>query len=136
MSQTTEGSNGVIQADLTGGADSNRTVDKQWNVTQAVGTTTGPLAQNTQTAKKTHNGVTWTYKNPAVASSTGRQEQAQTDNSITIEGKVNIYKAKSGQNGYQTYFAVPSSDSATPKEVTVKITLVPASPASSGRSTK
>lgn len=120
MSTTSGSSNGVIQADLTGGADG--TVKTGWSNT----TTTTTITNTTQQATKTHNGVTWTYNNPAAASSTGRQSgEAQTDNSITIEGKVNIYKAMSGTTGYQTYINNAPTARADEGKVTVKITLVP-----------
>ena len=121
MSQTTEGSNGVIQADLTGGADSNRTVDKNWTITQPSGTPGTTITETTQTAKKTHNGVTWTYSNKCATGAT-----AATSNEITITGEnINIYKAKSGNNGYQTYINNAPTARADEGKVTVKITLVP-----------
>ena len=73
------------------------------------------ITAQTTSATLQHNGVTWTYKNPG-------QNQA-----ITIEGTANIYRSKftsgSTTTQYQTYFGTTEANK--PKEVTVKITLVP-----------
>ena len=108
------GETGVIQTDiadraLNGGTDT----DKKWTVSGQPKV----IAESDTSATLTHNGVTWTYT----------KASSSSDNSITISGTVNIYKSKNGTNGYyQTYFGTTDSgDKAKPKDVTVKITLVP-----------
>ena len=102
---TGTGTNSWINTDLTG-----ETVKTGWNITAPSGTPSQgqTLANSTQAATLTHNGVNWQYSNPkgAAAGSTGRQSSGQADNSITITGSgIKIYKAMSGSNGYQTYLA-------------------------------
>ena len=81
------------------------------------------ITASTTSATLKHNGVTWTYSNPG------------TNQAITITGTgINIYKSKNGNNGYQTYFGTTEANK--PKDVTVTITLVPASTGSTGRATK
>ena len=120
------------------------TVMKGWTPTPSGSSSPANLDKTTASATKQHNGVKWTYTNGGTTpgAAAGPQGQAaQTDNSITITGsKIKIYKAKNGQNWYQTYInkdpnAQTGKDTST--EVTVKITLVPASTQqSTGRSTK
>ena len=105
-------STGVIQADIGDGKLNSRTDDgTKWT---GESTDTGIVTANTTSATLTHNGVTWNYKKDT------------SNNEITITGTgINIYKAKNGNNGYQTYFAAPSSGTNPTQAVTVKITLVP-----------
>ena len=132
---STGATNSWINTDLiapttTGGTDG--TVNQGWEIQLPSGTTGGqPLAESTQTATLTHNGVNWKYSNPK-GGTTGRADQT---NEITITGTgIKIYKAMNGQNGYQTYIG---KEDGTGTGITVKITLVPNTlPASSPQTAK
>ena len=122
--------NSWINTDLTG-----ETVKTGWSVSSSSGQGQ-PLATNTQTATLTHNGVNWSYKNPAATSSAAGR--AASDNSITITGTgIKIYKAMSGSTGYQTYIKEATGARADEAGITVTITLVPNTlPASSPQTAK
>ena len=116
---TTGSTNSWINTDLTG-----ETVKTGWSVSSSSGGQT--LADSTQAATLTHNGVNWQYSN--------KGGQTGQTNEITITGTgIKIYKAMNGQNGYQTYIG---KEDGTGTGITVKIVIVPASQQPARRSTK
>ena len=108
-------SNGVIQADIVDGKlNAQEDQGVKWNtVTGGSSETQKIVTDGTTLATLKHNGVTWSYSKDASTSE------------ITITGEgINIYKAKNGTTGYQTYFATPSCRNILNKWIYVTINLI------------